>query len=113
ERGGVKAVRARSVPDGTPGGRKATIRAVASSRTTRRLRRWRPYASRQDHPGLHAVPGAQLSHDQEPAQAPRAGRAAQVLPAVQLAHGAQGNEVTRGGRTFVRPPLSRVLADAE
>jgi preprotein translocase subunit SecE len=39
------------------------------------------------------MPGAELLHDEEPAQASGARRVAKALSALQPAHGAQGNEV--------------------
>src|SRR2546430_14190246 len=42
---------------------------------------------------MHHVQEPELLHDEEPAQAPRAGRVEEVLPAVQQADGAQGVEV--------------------
>src|SRR5256885_14250209 len=42
---------------------------------------------------MHDVQEPELLHDEEPAQAPRAGRVEEVLPALQQADGAQGVEV--------------------
>jgi preprotein translocase subunit SecE len=39
------------------------------------------------------VPGEELFHDEEPAQAPGAAGVEEALPALQQAHAAQGNEV--------------------
>jgi preprotein translocase subunit SecE len=39
------------------------------------------------------MPGTQLLHDEEPAQAPGTSGVEEALPAVQQAHAAQGNEV--------------------
>src|SRR2546421_410646 len=49
--------------------------------------------AREHHHGMHHVQEPELLHDEEPAQAPRAGRVEEVLPAVQQADGAQGVEV--------------------
>src|SRR3989441_10304103 len=43
---------------------------------------------------MHGVQKPELLHDQEPAEASRAGRVEEVLPAVQQAHAAQGVQVT-------------------
>jgi len=42
---------------------------------------------------MHGVQKPELLHDEEPAQAPRAGGVAEVLPAVQQAAATQGIEV--------------------
>jgi preprotein translocase subunit SecE len=42
---------------------------------------------------MHGVQKPKLLHDEEPAEAPRAGGVAEVLPAVQQAAAAQGIEV--------------------
>jgi preprotein translocase subunit SecE len=42
---------------------------------------------------MHRLQESQLLHDQEPAETPGAGGVAEVLPAVQQAAAAQGNEV--------------------
>src|SRR2546426_7003737 len=42
---------------------------------------------------MHGVQEPELLHDEEPAQAPRAGGVAEVLPAVQQAAATQGIEV--------------------
>src|SRR5690606_15837718 len=51
------------------------------------------YAARQDHPRLQRVQESQLLHHQEQAASSGARRVEEVLPALQLAHAPQGNEV--------------------
>src|SRR2546422_11566653 len=50
-------------------------------------------ATRKHHHGMHGVQRPELLHDEEPAEAPRAGGVAEVLPAVQQAAATQGIEV--------------------
>src|SRR5207247_10306819 len=51
------------------------------------------YAAVEHHHGMHGVQKPELLQDEEPAQAPRAGGVAEVLPAVQQAAATQGIEV--------------------
>src|SRR3989475_12623418 len=53
----------------------------------------RAYAAGEHHHGMHGVQKPELLHDEEPAQAPRAGGVAGVLPAGRQAAATQGNAV--------------------
>src|SRR5690606_26445112 len=54
------------------------------------------HGPREDHPRLHPVPGEELPHDEEQAEAPRARGVEEALPALQCAHAPQGDEVSDG-----------------
>ena len=58
----------------------------------------------KDHPGVHRVQEPQLLHGQEQAEAPRAGRAAEVLPPVRHAPRAQRVEVVMDRVQVAQPP---------
>ena len=110
---GVDRPRGRSRPEhraGRPLLVPSPLAGLTDASTERRLHRGQQDAGRppEDHAGVHGVQGAQLHHQEEPAQRPRPARAEEVLPRLRHAHRAPRDPLTFAvARPHHPRPLSR------